>query len=396
MQARTFVWRWLLAGALVLGLSPSALAQAPRSISGTLTSASPSLTLGVEGLATWSGQLTGTWSGTVTYECTSMGTFTPSLVKPVGSATGVTTATSNGFLGGPTNGASQCQVRFSTPTSGTVEVTLRAILSGGDNSTSAAGAGAGTSDTLEATQLLVLASLQTLDNINSVAHDAAAAAINPTLTGCYSSAAAPSDVSADNDATREWCLRNGARAVQLTNAGVLTLSGSGTATSALRVELPTNGTGVVGLNAGANVIGSLAANQTVNIAQYGGTAVYVDPCLTSTPSVYVVNVATNTTVVFAAASASNKNYVCHIELFSAGTNNVAIVEDATGSCASPDAGMVGGTTTGTGYNLIAQTGVVAGNGNAWVMKTASTNVNSCLITSASVQLTGVIRYVQAP
>lgn len=37
--------------------------------------------------------------------------------------------------------------------------------------------------------------------------------------------------------------------------GVATATGSGTATGALRVELPTNGTGVVGLNAGTNNIG---------------------------------------------------------------------------------------------------------------------------------------------
>lgn len=42
-------------------------------------------------------------------------------------------------------------------------------------------------------------------------------------------------------------------------------TGSGTATGALRVELPTNGTGVVGLNAGTNAIGKLTANSGVII-----------------------------------------------------------------------------------------------------------------------------------
>src|SRR5262245_56996393 len=45
--------------------------------------------------------------------------------------------------------------------------------------------------------------------IGTVAHDAAAAAVNPLLMGGYASAAAPSDVSADNDAVRAWHLRNG-------------------------------------------------------------------------------------------------------------------------------------------------------------------------------------------
>lgn len=53
------------------------------------------------------------------------------------------------------------------------------------------------------------------------------------------------------------------------NSGSITVdyatTGSGTATGALRVELPTNGTGTVGLNAGTNAIGKLAANSGVDI-----------------------------------------------------------------------------------------------------------------------------------
>lgn len=50
------------------------------------------------------------------------------------------------------------------------------------------------------------------------------------------------------------------------NAGSLTVdyatTGSGTSTGALRVELPTNGTGVVGLNAGSNLVGKVGIDQT--------------------------------------------------------------------------------------------------------------------------------------
>jgi hypothetical protein len=49
-------------------------------------------------------------------------------------------------------------------------------------------------------------------------------------------------------------------------------TGSGTATGALRVELPTNGTGTVGLNAGTNAIGKLAANSGVDIGDVTLTA----------------------------------------------------------------------------------------------------------------------------
>lgn len=50
-------------------------------------------------------------------------------------------------------------------------------------------------------------------------------------------------------------------------------SGSGTATGAIRVELPTNGTGVVGLNAGTNAIGKLAANSGVDIGDVDVTSI---------------------------------------------------------------------------------------------------------------------------
>jgi hypothetical protein len=47
-------------------------------------------------------------------------------------------------------------------------------------------------------------------------------------------------------------------------AGSAISQGNGTAASAIRVALPTDGTGVVGLNAGSNIIGKIAIDQTTN------------------------------------------------------------------------------------------------------------------------------------
>lgn len=52
-----------------------------------------------------------------------------------------------------------------------------------------------------------------------VAHDAVYSG-NPLPTGCYASASAPSDVSADGDIARVWCLRNGAISVNITNTSI--------------------------------------------------------------------------------------------------------------------------------------------------------------------------------
>lgn len=66
-----------------------------------------------------------------------------------------------------------------------------------------------------------------------VAHDAPQAG-NPILIGGRASAAAPADVSADNDAVRAWLLRNGAQAVNITAAGALI---PGDATDGLKVQI---------------------------------------------------------------------------------------------------------------------------------------------------------------
>lgn len=51
------------------------------------------------------------------------------------------------------------------------------------------------------------------------------------------------------------------------------LAGHGTASGALRVELPTDGTGIVGLAAGTNAIGKLAANSGVDIGDVDVTSI---------------------------------------------------------------------------------------------------------------------------
>lgn len=73
----------------------------------------------------------------------------------------------------------------------------------------------------------------------SVAHDGAAASVNPLLIGGYASAAAPSDVSADNDAVRVWYLRNGSQVVNLASGGTL-LTATGTS---LNVNVTNGGSG---------------------------------------------------------------------------------------------------------------------------------------------------------
>lgn len=155
--------------------------------------------------------------------------------------------------------------------------------------------------------------------------------------------------------------------------------------------------GTVRRDTAASSAGTSGDNATLNTDDLGKLWVrFADPCSGYDKTYVPISINTATTTAVISASASNKNYICSLELVAAGADNVALVEDATAACASPDAGMAGGTTAATGWNFAANSGIARGNGNGTVYKSASTNVNVCLITSAAVQLSGVLSYVQKP
>jgi hypothetical protein len=121
-----------------------------------------------------------------------------------------------------------------------------------------------------------------------------------------------------------------------------------------------------------------------------------DPCTFRAKTYVPINSSTAATTQLVAASASNKLYVCSLHMITNAANNVAFVEDDTSACASPTAGIIGGTTSGTGYILAANGGLTLGSGNGTVGVTAATNRYVCLITSAATQLSGGLSYVLAP
>lgn len=92
------------------------------------------------------------------------------------------------------------------------------------------------------------------------AHDAAVSG-NPVLTAGRASAAVPTDVSADGDATDIWTLRSGAVAVQETYGGVLGLAGNGAAgTGVQRVTVANDSTGIL---AGVTTVTTVTTLSTV-------------------------------------------------------------------------------------------------------------------------------------
>jgi hypothetical protein len=129
------------------------------------------------------------------------------------------------------------------------------------------------------------------------AHDSAVTA-DPLTIGGYASAAAPTDVSGDGDATRAWFLRNGAQMVGLQAAGALIGAGAGAAATALRVTLATDQTPVPVAQAtgGQFLVTSRQATGTVhNVAQASG-AQFLVTARQATGTSFLIDQATGTTL----------------------------------------------------------------------------------------------------
>lgn len=114
-----------------------------------------------------------------------------------------------------------------------------------------------------------------------VAHDAVYSG-NPLPNGCYASAAAPTDVSADADIVRMWCLRNGATVIQPTFAGVLWSTGNGTAgTGTPRITIASDNTAFA-------VNNTQQGTASQNVAQLAGTTTDTNSGLKSAGTLRVV------------------------------------------------------------------------------------------------------------
>ena len=131
----------------------------------------------------------------------------------------------------------------------------------------------------------------------------------------------------------------------------------------------------------ATVSGTVTANQ--------GTV--LDPCEgAKTP--FNISVTANTQLV--AGVSAKKVYVCSISLVAGAATNVAIVEGTGSVCGTGTAGVLGGSTAATGYNLAANGGIAYGSGAGSVAQTATAADALCILVSAANQVSGNIQYVQ--
>lgn len=166
--------------------------------------------------------------------------------------------------------------------------------------------------------------------------------------------------------------------------------------------LPTS----LGAGGGLKVDGSgtalpVVVNNTLTALTLGGNSASpvadpaTDPCQMITNSSTTINLAAATATQLIPASASNKNYICSVDLFSKAGVDISVVEGTGGNCQTGTAGIIG-TMSVTGISIPAQGGVVKGGTGRYVWRTNGTNVGTCIATSSTNALTGFLKYVQAP
>lgn len=138
---------------------------------------------------------------------------------------------------------------------------------------------------------------------------------------------------------------------------------------------------------------SLAANQSVNEAQRGGTTIVADPCLTQIPSQASVNLSAASSSQVIALSAGKKVYICSGLLLAGAADNVAVTEGTGTNCGTGNAAVFGGATAATGLNLAANQGAVWNGAGASHFHTNTAGDAMCLLPSATSQLSGYFTYV---
>jgi hypothetical protein len=185
-----------------------------------------------------------------------------------------------------------------------------------------------------------------------------------TMAAGRASAAAPTDVSADNDAVIPWYLRSGAQVHQPTFAGVLAVAGNG-------VTLASDSTGQVTLAAGANTIGALTANQTVNNAQVSGTAISVGNGASGT-GVQRVTIASDSTGQVAITGTAATSEVAPSTILN-GQTNVTTAGTRV---------VLAGSTTAKGVTICAKT---TNTGNIFVGSSTVTSANGRILTPGECQ-----------
>jgi hypothetical protein len=152
------------------------------------------------------------------------------------------------------------------------------------------------------------------------------------------------------------------------------------------------GGGTVTTVATGNAIPSATSQPATNARGLNTRPVHDDPCATKLTTPLPISVTANTQLV--AAVGGQHVYVCHINLVVGAATNVGIVAGTGSTCATSTAGVFGGATAATGWNMAANGGIVVGDGGRTVGRTETAGDALCIFVSAANQTSGSIMYVQ--
>src|ERR1700674_3248287 len=180
----------------------------------------------------------------------------------------------------------------------------------------------------------------------------------------------------------------------LTNAqpvNVAQVNGAATSTAASGTQL----VGITG-HAGGNVDGATGAAPPANVIFIGGLALGATRGLLQSfaacDTYKNINISTATTTLIVTGVSGRQVRICAQHMIAAAADNVAWIEGTGATCGTGTAGMAGGTTAASGYNFAANGGIAEGSGLGSVLETVTAGDSICLVTSASVQLSGGIKY----
>jgi hypothetical protein len=343
--------------------------------------------------------ISGTYAGVAfNFEGSPDGTFTPAFPVTASQVDAIATGTASGAL--PSNqtrswfvnveGHTKFRLNATAYTSGTANVTVTPVYFQSSDASNVNIANSPTVTANAGTGQFNVTCTAANCPINNAQVSGTAISVNNGTTD-----AGTQRVTLSSDSTGQVKLATGANVIGALSANqsinVAQINGNTTSTAATGVQK----VGIVG-NAGASVDGATGAAPPANVIYVGGLgsgATGGDLIGLPVSDTYkVINISTATTTLLITGVSGRQVRIGAIHFIAAGADNVALIEGTGATCGTGTAGMAGGTTSGSGYNLVANQGYTFGSGVGTVIQTVTTGDSVCSVTSAAVQLSGGIEY----
>lgn len=332
-------------------------------------------------------QITGTYSGTITFQGTSGQTMTSVLAANLATGATGSTTTSTGMFGVTNFGYTQLCATMTSYASGGANVRItKGYGSGG------AGSGGGGSVTQGTDPWIVRGSQAFADAIGSTFQTTRVC----DADSCISVNAGSAAISGNVGQSGTWTVQPGNTANTTAWRMEGLFSANGAASGANRV--PTLPAIAVSSNPSlTNTFNSalytnLTGGLMTTLQQPDGTAVTLanDPCGSTTKTSVPINEATTGNNQIIALSGSTVIYICSVDITAEATVDAQLVYGTGSDCDTGETDITGTYAFSTTTGLL---GINKGSGGYYVYKTAAGNA-LCIELGGNVQVNGSVTYVQ--